>query len=63
MTVGDLIVKLLFIDPRLTVVFKGPEFAKDIPVEVTEVERRAYIPLDAIIAREDVCLVEADPDA
>jgi hypothetical protein len=53
----------MYCDLNRTVVFKGPEFAKDIAVEVTEVDRQAYIPLDAIIAREPVCLIEADPDA
>ena len=62
MTVGDLVVRLLFHDLSLPVVFRGPQYAADIPVEITAVERQAYIPHDGIAAREDVVVITADPD-
>jgi hypothetical protein len=63
MTVGELMSLLHALDDRLPVVYKGPEYAANIPVEVTAVQLQAYIPTDAIVAREPVCVIEANPDA
>lgn len=57
MTVGDLLGRLLWVDRTLPVVFRLREPADGMAVEVAEVEALSYLPVDAIVAREPVCLV------
>lgn len=57
MTVGELIGRLLWINPQLPVVFRAAEPADGIAVEISAVESLSYLPADAIVGREPACLI------